>query len=249
MDFLLHVIVRDIEALSDFTMRRLLRVPGVRDVTSSIVLETVKRSPVIPLEELALRVAARRARSGRSITYPAMCDGCRLPARGSCVLRPFRLRMATRSVRQASEHAFDDEIAAVGSEIEDLRTLALQSRRDSSPRSCRCARNNRVRTVEALSSRHSAVSRTSSPSTTRSTNTMRKFSGSASMACSSNARACAASTNWSAVCASFAAGLPAYEFLTDFVDRHRVARSRRRDHQASLSATRVIHALKWPVGL
>ena len=53
MDFLLHVIVRDIEALSDFTMRRLLRVPGVRDVTSSIVLETVKRSPVIPLDELA----------------------------------------------------------------------------------------------------------------------------------------------------------------------------------------------------
>jgi Lrp/AsnC family leucine-responsive transcriptional regulator len=53
MDFLLHVIVRDIEALSDFTMRRLLRVSGVRDVTSSIVLETVKRSPVIPLEELA----------------------------------------------------------------------------------------------------------------------------------------------------------------------------------------------------
>jgi Lrp/AsnC family leucine-responsive transcriptional regulator len=53
MDFLLHVIVRDIEALSDFTMRRLLRVPGVRDVTSSIVLETVKRSAVIPLEELA----------------------------------------------------------------------------------------------------------------------------------------------------------------------------------------------------
>jgi len=53
MDFLLHVIVRDIEALSDFTMRRLLRVAGVRDVTSSIVLETVKRSLVIPLEDLA----------------------------------------------------------------------------------------------------------------------------------------------------------------------------------------------------
>jgi len=53
MDFLLHVIVRDIDALSDFTMRRLLRVPGVRDVKSSIVLETVKRSVVIPLEDLA----------------------------------------------------------------------------------------------------------------------------------------------------------------------------------------------------
>lgn len=53
MDFLLHVIVRDIEALSDFTMRRLVRVHGVRDVTSSIVLETVKRSTVIPVDELA----------------------------------------------------------------------------------------------------------------------------------------------------------------------------------------------------
>jgi Lrp/AsnC family leucine-responsive transcriptional regulator len=52
MDFLLHVIVRDIEALSDFTMRKLLRLSGVRDVRSSIVLETVKRSPIIPLEEL-----------------------------------------------------------------------------------------------------------------------------------------------------------------------------------------------------
>jgi Lrp/AsnC family transcriptional regulator, leucine-responsive regulatory protein len=53
MDFLLHVIVRDIEALSNFTMRRLLRIEGVRDVRSSIVLETVKRSPMIPLEELS----------------------------------------------------------------------------------------------------------------------------------------------------------------------------------------------------
>lgn len=53
MDFLLHVVVRDIEALSEFTLRRLLRVPGVRDVTSSIVLETVKRSTAIPLEDLS----------------------------------------------------------------------------------------------------------------------------------------------------------------------------------------------------
>src|ERR1043165_9043322 len=53
MDFLLHAIVGDIEAPSVFTTRRLLRMPGVRDVTSSIVLETVKRSTVIPLEDLA----------------------------------------------------------------------------------------------------------------------------------------------------------------------------------------------------
>lgn len=51
-DFLLHVMVRDIEALSDFTMRRLLRIPGVRDLRSSIVLETVKRSHELPIAEL-----------------------------------------------------------------------------------------------------------------------------------------------------------------------------------------------------
>lgn len=52
-DFLLHVVVRDIDALSDFTMRRLLRIPGVRDVRSSIVLETVKRTLQVPIAELA----------------------------------------------------------------------------------------------------------------------------------------------------------------------------------------------------
>ncbi len=51
-DFLLHVVVRDIEALSAFTMRRLLRIPGVRDVRSSIVMETVKRTWQWPVEAL-----------------------------------------------------------------------------------------------------------------------------------------------------------------------------------------------------
>jgi Lrp/AsnC family leucine-responsive transcriptional regulator len=45
------------EVLACYTMTGemdfLLHVAGVRDVTSSIVLETVKRSPIIPLEELA----------------------------------------------------------------------------------------------------------------------------------------------------------------------------------------------------
>jgi Lrp/AsnC family leucine-responsive transcriptional regulator len=52
-DFLLHLVVRDIEALSDFTQRRLMRIPGVRDVRSGIVLETVKRSWQLPIEDLA----------------------------------------------------------------------------------------------------------------------------------------------------------------------------------------------------
>jgi Lrp/AsnC family leucine-responsive transcriptional regulator len=50
MDFLVHVVVRDIDALSDFTLRRLLRMSGVRDVRSSIVLETVKRSMQVPVD-------------------------------------------------------------------------------------------------------------------------------------------------------------------------------------------------------
>lgn len=49
-DFLLHVVVRDVDALSDFTLRRLLRTSGVRDVRSGLVLETVKRSTVVPLD-------------------------------------------------------------------------------------------------------------------------------------------------------------------------------------------------------
>lgn len=61
MDFLVQVVVRDIEALSDFTLRRLLRLPGVRDVRSSIVLETVKRSLSVPLDETALAEPQARA--------------------------------------------------------------------------------------------------------------------------------------------------------------------------------------------
>jgi hypothetical protein len=54
----------------------------------------------------------------------------------------------------------------------------------------------------------------------------------------------------SAVCASFAAGS---SWLTSSSPTSSIdtvsARSRRRIIRASLSATRVIHALKWPVGL
>ncbi len=52
MDFILHIVVRDIDALSEFTLKRLLRIRGVRDVRSSIVLATLKRSTTVPLAEL-----------------------------------------------------------------------------------------------------------------------------------------------------------------------------------------------------
>ena len=49
MDFLLHVVAHNVDELSEFTLRRLLRMPGVRDVRSSIVLETLKRSVRVPV--------------------------------------------------------------------------------------------------------------------------------------------------------------------------------------------------------
>jgi Lrp/AsnC family leucine-responsive transcriptional regulator len=51
-DFMLHVVVPDLESLQTVVLRKLLKIPSVRDVQSSIVLETVKRSPRLPLAHL-----------------------------------------------------------------------------------------------------------------------------------------------------------------------------------------------------
>lgn len=52
LDFLLHVFVADLKAFSDFAMHKLIGLPGVKDVRSSLVLESVK-----PDEGLDLRAA------------------------------------------------------------------------------------------------------------------------------------------------------------------------------------------------
>jgi Lrp/AsnC family leucine-responsive transcriptional regulator len=44
--------VPDIDALGAFTLHRLMRLPGVRDVRSSLVLETIKRSRSVPVDHL-----------------------------------------------------------------------------------------------------------------------------------------------------------------------------------------------------
>ena len=49
MDFLLQVVVPDLDALGRFTLHQLLKLPGVRDVRSSLVLETLKSSARVPL--------------------------------------------------------------------------------------------------------------------------------------------------------------------------------------------------------
>ena len=51
-DFMLHVAVPDLESLQTVVLRKLLKIPSVRDVQSSIVLETVKRSARLPLAHL-----------------------------------------------------------------------------------------------------------------------------------------------------------------------------------------------------
>jgi len=42
IDFMLHVMVPDLETFSRFSLRGLLKLPGVKDSRSSIVMETLK---------------------------------------------------------------------------------------------------------------------------------------------------------------------------------------------------------------
>jgi Lrp/AsnC family transcriptional regulator, leucine-responsive regulatory protein len=49
MDYLLQVVVRDLEHFSRFLLDRLLNATGVADVNSSFVLRTVKAAGVLPL--------------------------------------------------------------------------------------------------------------------------------------------------------------------------------------------------------
>lgn len=51
-DFILEVYGEDLEALSNVVLKKLIRVPNVRDMQSSVVLATIKRSSRIPLAHL-----------------------------------------------------------------------------------------------------------------------------------------------------------------------------------------------------
>lgn len=54
MDYLLHVIVQDLDHFSRFLLDRLLNESGVADVNSSFVLRTVKRFGGLPLPREAM---------------------------------------------------------------------------------------------------------------------------------------------------------------------------------------------------
>jgi len=51
-DFMLHVVAADLDALSNVVLKKLVKIAGVRDVHSSIVLDTIKRSVRVPLGHL-----------------------------------------------------------------------------------------------------------------------------------------------------------------------------------------------------
>lgn len=48
-DFLIHVMTADLDALSEFTTRTLLRMPGIRETQSSIVLSVLKADGAVPV--------------------------------------------------------------------------------------------------------------------------------------------------------------------------------------------------------
>jgi Lrp/AsnC family leucine-responsive transcriptional regulator len=51
-DYLLKVVVPNLDAYAEFTLQKLLKMPGVKDVRSSFVLETMKDSTALPLTQL-----------------------------------------------------------------------------------------------------------------------------------------------------------------------------------------------------
>ena len=51
-DFLLHVLVPSVDDLNAFVMHRLMRLPGVRDVHTQLVLQNIKGPGHVPLAHL-----------------------------------------------------------------------------------------------------------------------------------------------------------------------------------------------------
>ncbi len=51
-DFILQVFGKDLDSLSTVILKKLLRIPHVRDVQSSVVLATIKRTARVPLGHL-----------------------------------------------------------------------------------------------------------------------------------------------------------------------------------------------------
>lgn len=51
-DFLLQVVVADLEEYREFSLNRLLKIPGVKDIRSSFAIDRVKDDETLPLHHL-----------------------------------------------------------------------------------------------------------------------------------------------------------------------------------------------------
>ena len=51
-DFLLEVVLADLNQYSEFVLKRLRRIPGIKDLRSSFVLETMKTTSSLPVGQL-----------------------------------------------------------------------------------------------------------------------------------------------------------------------------------------------------
>lgn len=49
MDYLVRVVARDMEQLSDITLKTLVRIPGVRDIRTVVALKEIKQARKLPL--------------------------------------------------------------------------------------------------------------------------------------------------------------------------------------------------------
>ena len=79
-DFLLHVMVPSVDELNDFVMHRLMRLDGVRDVHTQLVLQNIKGPGHVPLgASQALMVAAAFLR--KSCTQTAETSQARVQHR------------------------------------------------------------------------------------------------------------------------------------------------------------------------
>ena len=62
-DYVLRIVAHDLAALSEFMMKYLLRIPGVSNVKSTIALQKIKQTNVLPLDHITRpRQTKRRIR-------------------------------------------------------------------------------------------------------------------------------------------------------------------------------------------
>ncbi|GIZ50176.1 Lrp/AsnC family transcriptional regulator [Noviherbaspirillum aridicola] len=59
-DYMLRVVAPDLNAFSEFMMKRLLKLPGVINVKSNIALKKIKQTHVLPLDHVAEPAEASR---------------------------------------------------------------------------------------------------------------------------------------------------------------------------------------------